>query len=93
MIAPSIDLDLAREAAVDGVVPEQVGEHRRIGDVVDRDPLDIGLTLVGRAERRAPGPPETVDGNANSHDVLPSFSSPRSGRTITTGQTAWWTHC
>ena len=27
--------------SVDRVVLEQVGEHRRIGDVVDRDPLDV----------------------------------------------------
>ena len=31
------DLDVAGEAAVDGVVLEQVGEHRRVGDIVDRD--------------------------------------------------------
>ncbi len=38
--APSRDLHLARVGAEDRVVPEQVRERRRVGQVVDRDPLD-----------------------------------------------------
>jgi hypothetical protein len=34
--------DRAGERAVDGVVLEQLGEHCRLGDVVDRNPLDVG---------------------------------------------------
>ena len=34
-------VDRAVEASVDGVVREQVRQHRRVGDVVDRDPLDV----------------------------------------------------
>ena len=34
-------VDRAVEAPVDGVVREQVRQHRRIGDVIDRDPLDV----------------------------------------------------
>src|SRR4029077_20267744 len=75
-IAARDDLDLAREAAVDGVVPQQVGKHLRLGDIVDRDPLDVGRMLMGRAERRAPGAPETIDSNATSHNrLLSNFSS------------------
>ena len=36
-------LDRPVEASVDGVVREQVRQHRRVGDVVDRDPLDVRL--------------------------------------------------
>jgi hypothetical protein len=50
-----------------GVVPEQLREHRRVGDVVDRHPLDVGLALDRRTERGATGPPEAVDGYADSH--------------------------
>ena len=85
--------DDTRERAVDGVVTQQVGEHLRVGDVIDRHPFDLRLTLMGRAEHRATRPAEAVDRNTNAHDVLLSFSPSRAGRTITTGQTAWWTHC
>ena len=67
----SVDrLDRAGEAAVDGVVLEQLGEHRRIGDVVDRDPLDVGARLERGPERGATGPPEAVDCDADSHVFL-----------------------
>jgi hypothetical protein len=63
-------VDGARERAVHGVVPEQLREHRRVGDVVDRHPLDVGLALDRRTERGATGPPEAVDGHADSHVFL-----------------------
>ena len=41
----------AGKRPVDGVVPQQMREHLRVGDVVDRDPLEVGS--------RAPRPPGT----------------------------------
>ena len=60
-------LDGAAERAVDGVVLEQVREHRGIGDVVDRDPLDVGARLERSPECGAAGSSEAVDGDTDSH--------------------------
>ena len=53
--------DLAREAAEDRVVLEQVGERAHVGDVVDGDELELGPGLVGGPEQVAPDAPEAVD--------------------------------
>ena len=47
-IAPSAYLDRAGERPVDRVVLEELGEQARVGDVVDRHPLDVGVTLDTR---------------------------------------------
>ena len=59
------DLHRPRERPVDGVVLEQLREQLRVGDVVDRDPLDRGLSLVGGAERGPAGAAEAVDRNSD----------------------------
>ena len=41
---------VAGVAAVDRVVLEQVGERRRVGQVVDGDDLEVAVPLRGRAE-------------------------------------------
>src|SRR3954468_1871871 len=46
--------------AVDGIVPEQVGEVRELEQVVDRDHLHVGA-LHRRAERHPADAPEPVD--------------------------------
>ena len=51
-IAPSVASTVPAKRPVDGVVLEQLGEHRRIGDVVDRDPVDVGAGLVARPGTR-----------------------------------------
>ena len=56
-----------REPPVDGVVREQMGEGRGVGDVVDGDDLEIGASLVGRAHEAAPDAAEAVDGDAGGH--------------------------
>ena len=61
------DLDRSGERSVHGVVLQQLGEHRGIRDVVDRDPLDVGAGLVRRAEGSATRSAEAVDGDADRH--------------------------
>ena len=64
---PVGNLDRPGERPVDGVVLEQLGEHRRLGDVVDRHPLDVGAGLVSGPEGGAAGSSEAVDGYADGH--------------------------
>jgi glutamate synthase (NADPH/NADH) small chain len=68
-------LDDVREAAVDGVAPQQLDERVRVEQVVDRDELDVGLLREGGAERGAADPAEAVDGDACGH--VRSFHSSR----------------
>ena len=63
----AVDLDLAREAAEDRVVLEQVGERLRVGEVVDGDELEVGAGRVGGAEDVAADAPEAVDADLHSH--------------------------
>ena len=72
--APAVDddrrlvgLDAPREGAVDAVVLEQMRERRGVGEVVERDPFDVGPAVVGRAERCAAHAAEAVDGDSNGH--------------------------
>ena len=62
-----VRLDCARVAAEDRVVVEQVGQGRRVGDVVDRDDLEVGLPLRGRAEDVPSDAAEPVDPHAYAH--------------------------
>jgi hypothetical protein len=71
-----------RELPVDGVVGEEMGEGRGIGDVVDGDDLQIGAPLVGRAHEAATDAAEAVDGDASGHGCSPVFE----GRTPTVGR-------
>ena len=60
-------LHLAREAAQDGVVLEQVGEHLGVDQVVDGDEVDVRARRLGRAEEVAPDAPEAVDADLHCH--------------------------
>ena len=61
--------DLAGEPAQDRVVLQEVGERRVVGDVVDRDDVDVRVRLVRRPEEVAPDPPEAVDADLDCHVV------------------------
>src|SRR5437764_7552883 len=61
--------DIAFEVAEDGVVLEEVGQGLGIGDVVDRDDLEIGSTTRGTVDI-APDAAKPVDANLYRHDVL-----------------------
>ena len=53
--------------AEDRVVLQQVGEGRGVGDVVDRDDLQVGLTEGRGPEDVAADPPEAVDAHPYAH--------------------------
>ncbi len=59
------------EAAQDRVVLEQVGQGGVVGQVVDRDDLDVGAGRQGGAVEVAADAAEAIDAYANSHDALP----------------------
>jgi hypothetical protein len=59
--------DRIREAPVDGVQGEQMGERRRVGDVVDGDDLQVGAPLDSGAQDGATDPAEAVDGDSSWH--------------------------
>jgi hypothetical protein len=65
----SLGFDAAGKRPVHAVVAEELRQHGGFGDVVDRDPFDVGATLVRSAERGPAGPAEAVDGNSNSHGI------------------------
>jgi hypothetical protein len=54
-------LDLAGERAESRVVLRQMGEGRGVGDVVDRDEVDVEAALPGGPEQVAPDAAEAVD--------------------------------
>ena len=57
------DLDRVVERAVDRVVLQELSDQVWVGDVVDRHPVDVGFTLIGRAGCSATGAAEAVYGN------------------------------
>src|SRR5262249_4576906 len=65
-------IDLPRVGAVDRVMPKQVRERARVGDVVDDDELEVaGITgLLPGAYERAPDSAEAVDSDASCHDLF-----------------------
>ncbi len=62
--------DLAREPAEDRVVLQEVGERRVVGDVVDRDDVELRVGLMRRTEEVAPDAPEAVDADLDWSHVL-----------------------
>src|SRR5579875_1155122 len=54
--------DLAVVAPVDGVVPEQVGEVVRVGDVVDRDEVEFAAFVEQDLQGGPADSSQTVDG-------------------------------
>ena len=67
--------DRVRQTAQDRVVLEKVGQCRVVGDVVDRDDLDVGVALlllrVNRPPEVAPDPAESVNAYTHRHAVPP----------------------
>jgi hypothetical protein len=63
-------------------VLEEVGVHRGVDQVVDRDHLDIGRSLDQCLERLATDAAEAVDANADCHRSCSfmSAASPTEGR-------------
>src|SRR5919204_27072 len=55
----------------DRVVLQEVGQRLHVGDVVDRDPLDVGVLGLGGAEHIAADASEPVDSHAYGHGVSP----------------------
>ena len=51
---------LAREAAEDGVVLEEMGERSQVGDVVDRDDLDVRARSYAARNRLRPMRPKPL---------------------------------
>src|SRR5690606_33405818 len=74
----AFDLDVAREFAVRCVIPRQVRVGLRIAQVVQRDDLDIFLTvrLVNRTQHVATDSAVTVDSDFDGHDLILYYSSP-----------------
>src|SRR4029453_10885283 len=69
----AFDPDLVRQPAEDGVVLEQVGEHARIAEVIERDHLDVGSRMgQRRAEEATAYPAESIDSYPNSHERISS---------------------
>src|ERR1700693_2005298 len=69
--AVSIGSNRARETAEHTVVLEEVSEHLRCGDVVDRDDLEVGGALSGGAQHVSTDPAEAVDANSHAHARQP----------------------
>ena len=67
-----VAFDRARIAAVGRVVAQQVRERGVVGDVVDGDPLDVGLRGLAGAEDVAADAAEAVDPDAYGHALGPS---------------------
>jgi len=66
---PLAGLDGPGEAPVDRVVLEQAGEGGGVGEVVDRDDLELGAGVQG-PEDQAADAAEAVDGDASGHGCL-----------------------
>ena len=60
------ELHIGVEATVDGVVLEQMSQRLRVGDVVDRDDVEGGVT-EGLAEDQSADTAEAIDRNTESH--------------------------
>ena len=67
----AVDLHLAREAAVGGVMARQVGIGLRIAEVVDGDDVDLALALalIERAQRVATDTSVAVDTDFDGHET------------------------
>ena len=59
------DLDGVRETTKHGVVTQQMSQGLGIGQIVDRDDLNIGGAGIGRAQDVTADAAEAVDGNTS----------------------------
>jgi hypothetical protein len=70
----AVDLDVALESAVDGVVLEHVGEVVGLEQVVDGDDLDVACEVLhGRAQHVAADAAEAVDAYLDRHYRTPDM--------------------
>jgi hypothetical protein len=77
--------DIGLQVAENRVVLEQMGECRRIGEVVDRDDVDI-VMRHRRAQNVATDSTETVDANLDGHALPPGvFAAIRTCNVSTEG--------
>jgi hypothetical protein len=67
--ARPLDPDVAGEAPVHAVVLREVAERHRVGQVVDRDHLDVELVLPDGAQQVAADAAEAVDRDAGGHQT------------------------
>src|SRR5258708_2294793 len=71
----ALGLDLMLERAVYRVMLEQMGQRRGVGDVVDRDDLDL-FFVQHRPKGHPADSPETVDSDPDRHSaILPTVSA------------------
>src|SRR5262249_22473906 len=69
------------ELPMNAVVAEKMSERARIGEVVDRDELEVlYVPLVQRANDAAPDPSKPIDCELRGHPRLLRTRSPRGGR-------------
>src|SRR5262249_6262218 len=80
----TVDGDVLRQPTQDRVVLQQRRQGVDVGEVVDRDDLDIGLAdrlqRLDRAEEVASDTTEAVDTYPDSHVIAPQLSSGNSLR-------------
>ena len=74
---------LSGKAPIDRVVLEQVREHCRFDEVVDRHNLDVDVMLLRGPQGAAPDTAKSVDCHSNSHLDLVSLTTNRdAGRRV-----------
>ena len=66
----AVERDVGVETARDRVVLEQVRERLVVGEVVDRDDLEVAALGEGGAEEVATDPAEAVDADLDGHSCL-----------------------
>ena len=90
-------VDILAEAAEDGVELQQVRQGLVVGQVVDRDNLDVGAALEDGAEVVASDTTEAVDAYTNRHcDLLCPVGTMIIGMTLNRGVRAFipdGSHC
>ena len=89
--AVSFHLHVGFEVAEDGVVLEEVRQRFRVGDVVDRDELDVRVRLRHRgAHDVPPDPPEPVDTDPHTHRFSPPDAITASRRPPPARPDSYW---
>src|SRR5262249_34839641 len=72
------DFDALAQRAEHGVELEQVPHRPRVAEVVDRDDLEVAVSLQVRTEEVPADAPEAVDAYARCHLKPPEFARPES---------------
>ena len=74
------DLDRSLEGAVDRIVFQQVSERGGVGEVVERDDLDVGIVTNRSSQGVATDASEAVNGYAGGHSNLLLENGSRASR-------------